>query len=106
MRLTDLLRLAWGQVRRGRVRSLLCGGTVAVGVCAMAVIGAIGTLAQTEMHTAVRAIGLRGMTCYLENRRWRGFDTGFCRGGAQYLSGSHVRNAGQISEWALSKWPP
>lgn len=67
MRLTDLLRLAWGQVRRGRVRSLLCGGTVAVGVCAMAVIGAIGTLAQTEMHTAVRAIGLRGMTCYLEN---------------------------------------
>ncbi len=67
MRLIDLLRLAWGQVRRGRVRSLLCGCTVAVGVCAMAVIGAIGALAQTEMHTAVRAIGLRGMTCYLEN---------------------------------------
>lgn len=67
MRLIDLLRLSWGQVRRGRVRSLLCGCTVAVGVCAMAVIGAIGALAQIEMHTAVRAIGLRGMTCYLEN---------------------------------------
>lgn len=67
MHLIDLLRLSWGQVRRGRVRSFLCGCTVAVGVCAMAVIGAIGALAQTEMHTAVRAIGLRGMTCYLEN---------------------------------------
>lgn len=67
MRFSDLLCLSWGQVRRGRVRSLLCGCTVAVGVCAMAMIGAIGTVAQQEMHTAVRAIGLRGMTCYLEN---------------------------------------
>ncbi len=66
MRLIDLLALSWGQVRRGGVRSLLCGCTVAVGVCAMAVIGAVGSVAQAEMHTAIHAIGLRGMTCYLE----------------------------------------
>ena len=94
MRLTELLRLAWGQVRRGRVRSLLCGGTVAVGVCAMAVIGAIGTLAQTEMHTAVRAIGLRGMTCYLENPQNGEVLTPAFAEAVRNVSGSHVRNAG------------
>lgn len=67
MRMFDLIRLAWGQVRRGGVRSLLCGSTVAIGVCAIAVIGAVGGTAQHEMHTAIHMIGLRGMTCYLED---------------------------------------
>ncbi len=61
MRLVDLLGLSWGQVRRGRVRSILCGCTVAIGVCAMAFIGAVGEVAQEEMRTAIHAIGLRGM---------------------------------------------
>ena len=67
MRPSDLVRLAWGQVRRGGVRSLLCGCTVAIGVCAISVIGAVGNVAQDEMHEAIHAIGLRGMTCYLED---------------------------------------
>lgn len=67
MRAADLVRLAFGQVRRGGVRSLLCGCTVAIGVCAISVIGAVGQVAQDEMHTAVHSLGLRGMTCYLED---------------------------------------
>lgn len=69
MRTADLIRLALGQIRRGGVRSLLCGCTVAVGVCAISVIGAIGDVAQAEMHAAIHSIGLRGMTCYLEDVR-------------------------------------
>lgn len=67
MRGSDLIRLAFGQVKRGGVRSLLCGCTVAIGVCAISVIGAVGDVAQDEMHEAIHAIGLRGMTCYLED---------------------------------------
>ena len=67
MRAADLVRLAFGQVRRGGVRSLLCGCTVAIGVCAISVIGAVGQVAQDEMHTAIHSLGLRGMTCYLED---------------------------------------
>lgn len=67
MRASDLVRLAFGQVRRGGVRSLLCGCTVAIGVCAISVIGAVGDVAQDEMHEAIHSIGLRGMTCYLED---------------------------------------
>ena len=67
MRGSDLIRLAFGQVKRGGVRSLLCGCTVAIGVCAISVIGAVGNVAQDEMHEAIHAIGLRGMTCYLED---------------------------------------
>lgn len=65
MRLADRFRLSWGQTRRGGVRSLLCAGTVAVGVLAMSVIGAVGQYARGEMTEAVRSVGLRGMTCFL-----------------------------------------
>lgn len=68
MRIPDLFRLAWGQTRRGGMRSLLCAGTVAIGVLAMSVIGAVGQFAQDEMTTAIRSIGLRGMTCFLTDK--------------------------------------
>lgn len=67
MRSRDLLGLAWGQIRRGGLRSGLCAGMVAVGVCAVLLIGAVGQCAQREMHTAIGSLGLRGMTCYLSD---------------------------------------
>ena len=82
MRGSDLIRLAFGQVKRGGVRSLLCGCTVAIGVCAISVIGAVGDVAQdgdARGHSCNRPawydLLFRGCTVR------GGSDTGVCRSG-------------------------
>lgn len=68
MRGRDLFRLAAGNLRENPLRTALCAFSVAVGTGALLIIAAIGLFGQTQLQSALRTIGVSGLTVSLENR--------------------------------------
>lgn len=68
MRRRDLFRLAAGNLRENPLRTALCAFSVAVGTGALLIIAAIGLFGQTQLQSALRTIGVSGLTVSLENR--------------------------------------
>ena len=67
MRVRDLFRLAAGNLRENPLRTALCALSVAVGTGALLIIAAIGLFGQTQLQSALRTIGVSGLTVSLEN---------------------------------------
>lgn len=67
MRTWDRFAMAWQQMRSGGLRSGLCVSAVAIGVCAMVLIGGMGSYTGTFATQAIAGLGLQGMTAYLQN---------------------------------------
>lgn len=63
----DLFRLAAGNLRENPLRTILCAVSVAVGTGALLVIAVLGLFGQNQLQTALRTIGVSGLTVYLDD---------------------------------------
>ncbi|WP_306488058.1 hypothetical protein [Agathobaculum sp.] len=60
-----MFRLAAGNLRENPLRTALCAFSVAVGTGALLIIAAIGLFGQTQLQSALRTIGVSGLTVSL-----------------------------------------
>lgn len=68
MSVRDLLRLAVGNLRENRLRTVLCALSVAVGAGALLLIVALGLLGQQKLSEGIRTLGVSGLTVYVDDR--------------------------------------
>ena len=68
MSVRDLLRLAVGNLRENRLRTVLCALSVAVGAGALLLIAALGLLGQQKLSEGIRTLGVSGLTVYVDDR--------------------------------------
>ena len=76
MRAGDYFALAWRNVFRRGARSLLCAGSVAVGILFVTLIAAAGQLLSGQVEGALSQLGIGGLTIYEEGEGTGVLDSG------------------------------
>ncbi|NCB05638.1 MAG: hypothetical protein EOM69_08975, partial [Clostridia bacterium] len=97
MRARDLLLLSVKNVRKGRIKTVLCGAAVSVGIFAVSATLGLGMLAKDAVMTEIEKTGISGAAVYAQSA---GFS--FSEEDTQYLQ-KKLENAATIMPFSLTQ---
>lgn len=97
MRARDLLLLSVKNVRKGRIKTVLCGAAVSVGIFAVSATLGLGMLAKGAVMTEIEKTGISGAAVYAQSA---GFS--FSEEDTQYLQ-KKLENAATIMPFSLTQ---
>lgn len=97
MRARDLFRLSVKNVRKGRLKTVLCGAAVSVGIFAVSTTVGLGMFAKSAVMTEIEKTGISGAAVYAQST---GFS--FSEGDAEFLM-KKLRDAMTVMPFSLTQ---
>lgn len=64
----DCIRMAFGNVFRHRLRSFLCGVSIAIGILSIVLISVMGDTGKYEIRKQLDSLGISGLTVYIKDK--------------------------------------